>query len=291
MRIFGTTCVVLMVACTGAPADDPADDEADADTDTDSDTDADTDADTDSDTDTDTEPHTLPEGPGVGGILVDEDGNPLADQDILACTTGTCYTVATESDGWFWLTSEPDTSYALKTHEDLSLAPRRGAALEPCVVTGSEAVDIGVLYAPSLPDGVPWQGEAADPQTFDAGDGLELTMNQGDVLLEILTSFDDVAAVLLPEEQVADYPAMVGEDVIGVYLLHPFSATILPGGSPMEVSVASDLPAGTLVHFRSISILGGAMSEPAIGHADGTRIATDPGQGLTELTHVVISVP
>lgn len=287
--------LVFAIACSGSDAPDGGPDGSDdidvADTDIDTDADADTDADSDADTDTgDTgDSRTLPDGPGAGGVLIDADGLPIAGAMVLGCTEVTCIYATSEADGWFWFDTDPDWQMAIKTKEDLALAPRRGAALEPCVIIGQTAIDIGELYAPSLPDGQPWASEAADPQVFDAGDGLTLQMNRADVTLAILESFDDVAAARIPEDYVPTYPDLpAGETLVGVWAVHPFAAY---SSSPVAVAVESTLPAGTVVHFRYVDSLGGELSPPAVGESDGTVARTDPGEGLYELSYVVVSTP
>lgn len=284
--------LLVLMACNGDVADtsDTGKSETDTDTDTDGDTDADADTDADGDADTDTtatgdtgEP--LPPGPGVGGTLIDGAGNPIADAQILACTHTYCLTADSGPDGWFWFSVDPDTAFAMKTHEDRNVVPRRGAGLEPAVVVGSAAVTIGDLCQPDLPTGVAWGTD--DPQTFETA-GLTLTLSRADVSLAILEDYDDVATVALTEACRPSYPDLGAETVEAVYAVHPFAAT---STSPIAVSAPSALPVGTEVHFRSVSSLGGELSAPAVGHADGARVTTDPGEGLYELSQVVISVP
>jgi hypothetical protein len=229
----------------------------------------------------------LPEGPGFVGRLVDEDGAPRAGEQVLACTMVFCLTVDSDLDGGFFvpLTDVPE-SLSVKTHEywDEGIAP----GLLPLFVPDDVTIDVGEIVCPRVEPGEPWGPVADDPQTFDAGDGLELTMRRADVALPFGTSFDAVGAGELPLDRVPSYDGLEAEQVLAVYALHPFGAT---SASPVGVSAPVDLPAGTPVYFRSIGILGEGLSAPAVGASDGSRATTGEGQGLTELTYVVVSTP
>jgi hypothetical protein len=240
---------------------------------------------TDTDTDTDTEP-TDPGAPSVTGILVDPSGAPVPYGNVLCCTLATCFVSETEADGSFHFPLEPGSEVALKTHFDLYVVPRWGAALEPAVI-GDAQVDLGTVHIPDLPAGAPVGDASQDPQTLAAGDGLELTLNRADLTPELGVFIYDVAARQLPEAWIPPYPGLE-EPVLAVYALHPFATE---SASPIGVSVPSDLPDGSVVHFRSISHLDGSLSAPAVGHVDGGRAATDPGEGIPLLTHVVVSAP
>ena len=57
------------------------------------------------------------------------------------------------------------------------------------------------------------------------------------------------------------------------------------------MSVLSDLPAGTVVNFRTVNSINGTLSAPILGTADGTRVSTDPGLGIDTLSQVIVSLP
>lgn len=231
---------------------------------------------------------TLPEGPGFGGRVVDSNGQPLPDEEVLACTLTSCLVSETNAAGQFFVgLDEVPELRSVKTHEHNDTVPRRAAALVPVECLDADAVWVGDIVAPSLSDGAPWGPVSEDPQTLDAGDGLVVTVNRDDVHLPFGSSFDNVAAGRLPDPFLPAYPGL-NETVIAVYALHPFDASV---DSPVGFSAPSDLPPGSVVHFRSVGALGEGLSAPALGTADGTRVSTNPGEGLFELTHVVISVP
>jgi hypothetical protein len=279
--------LAALLACDGSTDSPSPTTDTDKDVETDADTDADTDSDADTDQTGDTATWTLPAGPGYGGRLIDSSGNPLVGEQVQSCTNTTCLLQDTDSTGHFFYVAYPPENLSLHNHENLTLSPRRSVALIPFVVPDSTAVDLGDLYVPDLPAGVAWQGTSADPQTFDAGDGLVLTMNRADVKLGIGQPYDNVAAALIPSQYVPAYPDLT-ETVIAVYAVHPFGAT---STTPIAVSVPTTLSAGTVLNFWSIGLLGEGLSAPATGSSDGATATTDDGQGLYALTYVVISTP
>lgn len=227
-----------------------------------------------------------PPGPGLAGTLVDEAGAPLPFEMVLACMSTVCLFGGSEADGRFVFPIEPPAEVALKTLADLSTTPRRAATLCPVRIVDDALVKVGALHVPSLPPGVPIEPASADPQTLLAGDGLELTLRRADLAPRLGDELVDVAARRVPPEQVCPQLALAGEEIVAVYALHPSAAV---SASPIAVRAPSDLPAGTVVEFRTISEIDGHFSEPAPGRATGTAVETDPAAGITELTWLVIS--
>jgi hypothetical protein len=228
----------------------------------------------------------LPTGPGLAGTLVDESGQPLPDNMVLACMATTCLFGDSDAAGHFAFAIEPTAEVALKTLENLAVSPRLAAALQPVRITGGELVDVGLLHVPALPAGVPFGPASADPQTLAAGDGLELVLRRGDLKPRLGEALVDVAARAIPAERYPPLPELGGEQVIAMYAIHPFAAT---STSPIGITAPSTLAAGTLVKFRAISEIDGRLSAPALGKADGAAVTTDPGEGIDELTWLVIS--
>ena len=227
-----------------------------------------------------------PTGSGLAGTLKDDADQPMGNGVVLACMATVCLFGETEPDGSFFFPIDPTAEVALKTIEDLTTTPRRGAALCPVRIVDTALVDVGALHVPSLPDGALLGPAAQDPQTLIAGDGLELTLRRADLTAHIGDTLVDVAARRVPPPQACPFLAPAGEQLLAVYALHPFAAV---SASPMAVRAPSDLPAGTPVRFRTVSELDGAFSEPIPGEADGALVATAPGAGITELTWLVIS--
>lgn len=228
----------------------------------------------------------LPDGPGLTGVLRDEAGQPLGGTRILACMATVCLFGATDLDGRFYFAIEPPAEIALKTPEDLSASPRLGATLCPVALNDGNLVNVGHVYVPTLPEGVPFGPVADDPQTLSAGDGLTLTLRRADLTPRLGDALVDAAARRIPPERTPWLSALGDEEIIAVYAIHPFGAS---SSSPIGVRVPSDLPAGTAVKFRSISEIDGLLSEAAPGRATGTAVETDPGAGISELSWLVIS--
>lgn len=225
-------------------------------------------------------------GPGLAGVMMDEAGQPLGNRMILACMATVCLFGDTDADGRFAFPIEPPAEVALKTPEDLSTTPRRAAALCPVRIDDAALVEVGSLYVPDLPEGVPIGPASMDPQTLLAGDGLTLTLRRADLTPRLGDTLVDVAARQVPLSQVCSVLDLGDEELLAVYALHPFAAT---SASPIGVRAPSDLPAGTAVRFRSINEIDGHLSEPVPGLADGTAVETEPGAGISELSWLVIS--
>lgn len=224
-------------------------------------------------------------GPGIRGVLEDEDEDPLKAM-VLACLATTCYFGESDDQGRFYFMIEPPAEIALKTLEDLDATPRRGATLAPVKLTDRSLIDVGTVYTPHLPAGTPLGPASSDPQALAAGDGLELTLNRADLRPRLGDTLFDVAARAIPEPHIPPIPDLGSEQIIAVYAIHPFGAH---SSSPIAVKAPSTVAAGTTVYFRSISELDGLLSPPATGLADGAFVATAAGQGITELSWLIIS--
>jgi hypothetical protein len=225
---------------------------------------------------------------GVTGVLKDEAGRAMARAKVLACMTRVCLIGETGADGRFSFSIDPPVDVVIKTEPDLAASPRRGAAMMPVRLAERRVIDVGPVYVPNLPAGRPFGPGTGDPQTVQAGDGLQLTLSRkalkprpGDVILEL-------AARRLPAARVPKYAALGGEEVIAVYALHPFAAA---SATPIAVRAASSLADGTRVNFRTINEIDGTFSAAVPGQAARGYLATDPGAGITELTWLVISRP
>lgn len=227
-----------------------------------------------------------PSGPGLQGRLIDADEQPLAGVQVLACQATTCLFARSGADGRFTFAIVPPADVAVKTHAGLATTPRRAAALEPVDIVDDALVDIGNLYVADLPSGVVIGPASEDPQTLAAGDGLALTLSSVDITPNVGEFLYDVAARRLPPQHVPAYPDLEAGDVLAVYAMHPFAATCT---SPIAVSVPLDLPDGSAVEFRTIHELDGDFWEVVPGHVVDGVATSDPGTGITRLTHLVIS--
>lgn len=227
------------------------------------------------------------DGPGIVGVLVDASEQPIADEDILGCLATTCYFGKTAADGSFAFTIEPPAEVALKTHPDPARTPRWAAALEPIRLTDPVIIDAGTVYVPELPAGAVLDTSTDEPQTLAVGDALELTVRQGELQAAPGVFLYDLAARRIPAAHVPPYAELGDRDVVAVYALHPFETT---SASPMGVRAPTDLPDGTTVALWTIDHLDGTFSEPVPGHVEAGFVVTDPGVGISRLTHLVISL-
>lgn len=228
---------------------------------------------------------TLPDGPGLAGKFRDEDGDVIPNEQVLACMQETCFFGQSDETGLFFFELEIPSDVALKTPPAPSETPRRAAALCPIDIR-DETLVVTDLLAVSMPPGPLFKSPAMDPQTLETGDGLELTLNRGDLTPRVGDSLVDAASRLLVGDQICASIAIDGEELLMVYALHPFAAT---SSTPIKVRAESDLPAGTQVFFRTISEIDGELTDPVTGMADGTYVATDDGLGIQDLTYLVIS--
>jgi hypothetical protein len=226
------------------------------------------------------------DGPGIVGVLVDANEQPIGNEDVLGCLATTCYFGKTAADGSFAFAIEPPAEVALKTHPDIARNPRWAAALEPIHLVDGALVDAGTVYVPELPAGAILDLETDEPQTLAVGDGLELTVRQADLGAPPGVFLYDLAARRIPAAHVPPYPELGGREVLAVYALHPFETT---SDAPIGVRAPSELPDGTAVELWTMSHLDGTFSEPVAGHVDAGFVVTDPGLGISRLTHLVIS--
>jgi hypothetical protein len=224
--------------------------------------------------------------PVLSGALRDDTGRTLAFADVQACSARLCLYGETDADGRFRfelpLRAAP---FVIKTVEDVSAAPRRGAALAPVRLSGRSHIDLGPVYVPHLPERRPFP-QAPGRQRMEAGDGLELTITPDDLVPPAGTVLVGLAARRIPSPQVPAYDLPGSETLLVVYAIHPFGAT---STSPIGVKAPSTVPPGTPIRFRTIHEIDGTFSEPASGRATGTHVVTDASTGITELTHLVIT--
>lgn len=222
----------------------------------------------------------------LAGVLKSEAGQSLGNASVLACMSTVCLYGQSGADGGFSFTIESPADLVVKTEPDPSAVPRRAPAMVPVPLAAGRQIDVGAVHVSNLPEGQRLGPSSADPQTLQAGDGLELTLRRAALKPALGEVLVDVAARRVPAANVPRYVALGGEEVVAVYAMHPFAAR---STVPIAVKAPSSLPAGTRVKFRTINEIDGTFSEPVSGLASGEFVATDPAAGITELTHLVIS--
>jgi hypothetical protein len=223
----------------------------------------------------------------VTGTLKTEGGQALPYAEVQACSARQCLYGESDAHGRFRfeLPARPG-AFVIKTPEDVAAHPPRGAALAPVWRTQARRVlDVGTVHVPQLGDLRPLP-HAAAALRVEAGDGLELTIVRDDLAPPPGKSIAALSARQLSPSQIPAYELPRGETVVAVYVLHPFGAT---SRSVMGVRARASLTAGIPVRFRTIREIDGTFSDPVPGRATGTHVATEPGRGISELTHIVVT--
>lgn len=228
----------------------------------------------------------VPEGPGATGVVLHEEGAPVANGMVLGCTVRFCLFGSTDGDGRFAFMFDPPATMIVKTPEDDTATPRRAEGIQPIEVSDHTLVDVGTVWVPTLPAGAILGPPSADPRTVQLGDGLELTVRRADLQAPVGKRTNNLAARSVAPAHQPRFSALAGEELVAVYALYPF-ATV--SRSPIGVRVASTLPAGTVVKLRTVDELDGHLSDPVLATADGAYLATAPGTGITKVSWLLIS--
>jgi hypothetical protein len=219
------------------------------------------------------------------GILVSETSEQLEGATVMACTARYCLYGETGEDGHFSFTMQAPVDVAIKTYSDPHADPPLGGALLPVRLTDATPVDVGEVYVPALLDVTPLGPESDDLRTVDAGDGVELTLRPADLATPLGEPVDEVSARAIRAWQIPAIDRFAPYDISALYALHPFGAT---SESPIAVRIRAGLPAGTEVTLHTISEIDGRLSDPIRARSDGEHIETAPGEGITELTRIVV---
>jgi hypothetical protein len=217
---------------------------------------------------------TSPEGPGITGMLMAENGEALSYVNVMACTPEVCYYTDTDGTGRFQFLFDSPGNFLIKTAEDLASRPRRTSPMVPVTVVGDEIIDVGDVYGPTLPEDAPVGADGA----VAAGDGLTLLFDPDSQDMP-----PAVAARRVPASMVPEYPASPSEHLIAVYALHP-----LAWKTDVPIGVRVELDPGAAIVFRTIDEIDGRFSDPIPGRTSGGFVVTLPGTGITSLTHLVV---
>jgi hypothetical protein len=223
----------------------------------------------------------------VTGELRSESGQALPYAEVQACSATLCLYGESDANGRFRfeLPATP-AAFVIKTPEDVAAHPARSAALAPVLrAPARRSIDMGTVHVPQFA-GLRSLPHPVAASRVEAGDGLELTIVGGELTPAPGKSIVALAARQLPPARIPAYELPRGETIVAVYALHPFGAR---SRSPVAVRAPATLAAGDPVRFRTIREIDGTFSPPVPGHATGTHVATEPGQGISELTHLVIT--
>lgn len=222
------------------------------------------------------------EGPGLTGVLADENGEPLPWVNVMACTRAVCYYNDSAADGRFLFFFDGPVAGLIKTAEDLSAEPRRSSPMVPVTIADDEFLDVGTVHVPLLRAGSPVEPGRT---IFEGGDGLVLEFDPASIEVAPGTMWTDVAARRLPDAIVPEYPGVDSDSLVAVYALHPFAATSI---EPIAVRFPTDLPEGTRLHMMTIDEIDGSFAETVEVVVEAGAVVTPEGTGITRLTHVVV---
>jgi hypothetical protein len=230
----------------------------------------------------------------VHGAVKDEAGNPLAGVYVLACSATYCPYVKSAADGSFSFAHLLLEYRIIKVAEDTTQSPRWGESVAPVHLTTDGAmVDAGTLYIPSMPAGANLAGPPDALQTLTiSDDGLVIALRSQDLQFPLGSQTSNIAARRVPSAHfpsTIDSAALGGEQLIAAWALLPFGTK---SAQPIPVTLPLALPAGSAVHLRTVDDLDGRLSAPVSAHAGpdgGATVATDAGQGITELSWILVS--
>ncbi len=231
---------------------------------------------------TDTAP---PPGRAVSGTFVDAAGDPITGLRVTA-SGDWCIPDATDAEGRFLVEQVTDPEVRLLTYgETADDGPVASLSLDLAGWTGGD-LDVGTLVAPRLAEAI-----ALDPTrdaTVVTADGLELDIAAGSLSLAPLAE-PVLRVARLDPSQLPPFGPDAGTPVDG-FALDPIRSTLDPP-APARFPGRDDLSPGTAVSFWSLDYDLGRLVPVAVGEVgDDGRPATAPGQGLPELTWVVLTL-
>lgn len=233
----------------------------------------------------------------VTGRLQDPSAKPLANVAVSICGRA-CFSDETDATGAFHVrvnTRLPEGGYVFFAHA----RPRHGSVLLPLPSTPAERIDLGpVIELPVLSeesglvpeDEAPESSVRVGPLTIGVAAGTKWQLAFEDLADEV-----DGRRLRFAKVPVERAPSFAAGATL-VYALAPFDAKPSKPVS-LTLSDTGGLAAGTAVDILVMGSLGfdapnagGKPQLAAKGHvsADGKSIATDPGEGLPNLTWVVI---
>ncbi len=327
-------CFAVALALAGTACDGNGGNGGDADIDTGGDPDVpiDTPVDTSTDPDAEEEPEpfcaesTTPCTPSachappftlacVAGTITDELGNPIPDQNVVACPQGDsamCFFGSSDADG-FWAVSIPGAS----ADSVAFFFPGAADRVTPfclydtlCDGVNHFCDDFRLYPAPTPGTDIP--GTVDDPLPSDlrieASDGAAVILPAGaEIQFGLFTAPRNVALMRFPIEEYVPCFVDPANLPIALYAVHPYDVFSIVPGTHLDkefMPAALDLPndSGLTVGTEvDVYVLGGfhpteaglhegewIQTTTATVNAEGTRIETAPGAGLGYLTWFAI---
>lgn len=244
----------------------------------------------------------------IAGTVRDDGGTPIGNQVVSACLDGRCFSGRSREDGWFALRLPGSLSNSLGMH-----FPSDPPRLEPfcrfrnlCDGPVHVCDDLRLYPAPTAGTAVPLAPPPDSPLPADlrieADDGAALVLPAGAVVLLPIGLPDWMALTRFPLEEYVPCFLDPARLPLALWAVTPGNSQIIEPGTmtePVLRAAGLDLPnefglaPGTAV---DVYMVGGGHQETGLETgewapmatatvtADGTRIHTDPGQGLGDLT-------
>ena len=231
----------------------------------------------------------------IKGSLKDEQGTAVGNVAVLNCTVTTCTTGMAGPDGSFNTCGIELADIAVKTEEECGHTPRYGAGLAMVTVKANgDVVDLKDLIIPIMGAGTPIDWTSTKAATLDGGDGVSVTLTGKD----LFPLFGDKtctfsARSLLPGKR-AEFKVPDGGQLLGVYVMSPFSTRSTSKTKfPFKAKLPAAATPGAAVKFWWLDYdASGWAATPAMGKVDAndaTLVATNPGDGLGQLSYVLVS--
>ncbi|MFT4623357.1 MAG: hypothetical protein ACI8PZ_002013 [Myxococcota bacterium] len=221
----------------------------------------------------------------VSGMVVDLAGQPVVDM-FVTVSTEFCIPDRTDDAGGFTVGDVDGGDKRLITYGETAANGLFASVVFAFSADQSVNFD-GQIVAPSLDESWLVDPDATGEQRVVTSHGLELTIPAGSLSLAPFAP-DEVQVARVPTHQAPPF-VPDGVTLVDLFALHPILSTLDP---PAPVAFPGDtgLMPGSSVTFHSLDYDLGLLVPVATGTVDADgRPATDPGQGLPELTWVGVS--
>lgn len=252
-------------------------------------TDTDTNTDTDTDTDTLEDPCIQQDGATgnrMEGSVIFEDGSSGKGQTrVQMCNIETCFVASWGEDGNFCFPEGVLNSGYNYAFDVVPLIGEENEYATPLsIISISEENTLIQLEAPVLVPKFQNNG-AISSETFDAGNGLTLTIGEGEIDGDMIFS-----ASLEPSEANLPLAQFQDRNIIGLWYFGPFEeVTTAPWGFQLSNSATSSLELGSTVELYNASyedrdwLYAGTAT---VG--EGGVLLTDENSGLQILSTLVL---
>jgi len=234
---------------------------------------------------TDVDDSDQPEGFSVSGAVVDLDGEPVENL-FVTVSTEFCIPDRTDPEGSFTVASVSPGPKRLITYGETVEGGTYASVVFP--FEAEAAVELASPVLAPVMALVPFDPEVVGLQSIHTADGLRLDVEPTSITF---APFAD-PVVLAARVPVADAPPFVpdGLNLVDLFVLHPIQSTIAPSAS-IAFPADTGLSPGTAVNFHTLDYETGLLTLAASGsvNADGVPESA-PGQGISELTWVALSV-